>query len=52
MTSSDLYREEKRTQILKMDDKKRKAILLELKFELVNEVEKGLYLKSEFARKH
>ena len=53
LTSSDLYCEEKRTQILKMDNnKKRKAIPLELKFEIINEVENGLDSKSEIARKH
>ena len=34
------------------NNKKRKAIPLELKFEIINEVEKGLDSKSEIARKH
>ena len=33
------------------DNKKRQAIPLELKFEIINEVKKGPYSKSEIARK-
>ena len=34
------------------NNKKRKAIPLELKFEIINEVKKGFNSKSEIARKH
>ena len=34
------------------NNKKRKAIPLELKFEIINKVEKGLDSKSEIGRKH